>query len=836
MPALLNLDVNMIKEFVRSAYGLHWDGYFMIEIAELQPTDPNDLNKTKFVRRKVCSYHSWSDFEKRIEDDTVANNFLQNQPHYNFYFSGGLMDNNQGQRGDNRIQSVPFLWVDVDNLDETGLAQLLSTLPIHPSGIVRTGGGYQLFWKLRQAITEKAYADAANKKVHKWVTTGKVDGTWNMGRLLRLPGTWNTKPKYPEPVPTKLEWWNNSRVYDIEEIMSQGISLGDIKIKDLEFVQKYIARGECFDEKGDRSTRDFAIVKELLRAGHSQDEILEIFKNPRFGCSDKAIERDDSYINTTYANAIAELGDVTASVWDDGLVCYKKTVSKSGVVLESQISNFALTPLKMLKLREQDQLCMQLEINLDGCKKEVLASSGYMTLPLKFIEFANLPGMSWTGTSTDFQAYIQYLAAKRIPHHESTSIIGWHDNSFVTPTETWFDPTLTYSDYIGNKFHITFGEDFNLAEDLFRGLFDRVSKIHHKHVAIPILGWMLAAPFAAKVRAAYKDQFPHLFVSGKAGRGKTTIIRALMRLLCGVDREYSASTSPAVLRRAFMSTNAFPVYIDEYDAKQTHKYQELDTNLRLGYQAGSSQFFDILFRRLVDVPLCAPVAVSGPTGFEDEALVDRSVNVHVAKLFEREDTIPTLTELQDYPSGIFLKWWVSHDPSEWIEDLGRYRELIPATDRQRMAFATMAAPLVYCAKKYWGNVIGIPQLAVLWTEHDFTQASTKEDAIDIIDQIWAKAIRGKEFVEDMNYKLDGEVLKIHQAAIGDKVMEMSPTMGFKTNITKKWYQLTLNEAMTTGEVIALNKITRINGQNLGCAWVKLSKFPLVKQEVLRGLV
>lgn len=834
LPALLNLDVEMIKDFVRSAYGQYWNGYFLIEIAELEPIDPEDLRKTKFRRRKQITYYNLADFEKRIEDDIIALNFLQNQPHYNFYFSGGLLDNDQGQRGKARIQSVPVLWVDVDDVDASQLAELLQGIPVHPSGVVRSGGGYQLFWKLSKPIEEQAYAEAANQKVHKWVTLGKVDGTWNMDRLLRLPGTWNTKPRYPEAQPAILEWWNNSRVYDINEIMSVGLSVGDIKIKDTDFVQKFIVRGECFDEKGDRSTRDFAIVKELLRAGHSTDDIHEIFKNPKFGCSDKAIDRSDSYIDTTVANAIAELGDVTASVWDDGMVCYKKTVGKNGLVLEAQISNFCMTPLKLKHLVEQDQLCIELEINLDNRRKKVLASSGMMTLPMKFIDMAQFPGMSWTGSATDFQAYIQYLSAKRIPQEESTSVVGWRDGSFVTPTETWFDPSVSYADYIGNKFHLSFGEDFDAAETAFKDLYNRVSKLHHKHVAIPILGWLLAAPFAPKIRDAYRDQFPLLFISGKKGMGKTTIVRALMRILCGVDREYSAGASPAVLRRALMSTNALPVYIDEYDARTTYKYQELDTLLRLNYQAGSAQFFDTLFRRMVDVPLYAPVAISGPTGFEDEALVDRAVNVHVDKLFTREDTVPILNELQNLPAGLFLKWWVSQPHQEWVESISGYREIVEVSDRQRMAFATIAAPLIHCSRKWWGRPIDLPELAMMWTKHDATQADAREDAIGIIDQIWAKIIRAPGVLcEGIHYKIDGDVLKIHQAAIGDKSIEFAPAMGFKTNITKKWYLLTLHEALTTGEVVAMNKVTRLDGKNTGCVWIKLAKFPLVMQEVMK---
>jgi len=377
---------------------------------------------------------------------------------------------------------------------------------------------------------------------------------------------------------------------------------------------------------------------------------------------------------------------------------------------------------------------------------------------------------------------------------------------------------------------ITITRDHEIKSKLFEGL-PKLLDMHHEYVTLPILGWFLAAPFAQKIREKYFGQFPLLCVGGRPGCGKTSILRALNQVLYGIHNEYSATATLAVLRRVLMSTNAFPVYIDEYDAKQTHKYTELDTYFRLAYQAGSSPFFDVNSRSILELVLQAPICVSGTTGFEDDALADRSVNVRIESPFTQEH-VENFYWFKEFPPGIFLEHWLSTPSEEWIANIKNLKTLVRGcSDRQQMAFAAMAAPLVHLADQL-GEKFNPGKLVNIWLKQTSRTEDHKEDVLHILDSLLARVARLKgEFLEGMHYKVDGGTIKIHQALAVDTMLRIVPEMQFKTNVTRKWIQTGFADLITTGEVIEKNKVTKIEGRNVACLILRGDKFPLLMQEI-----
>ena len=119
------------------------------------------------------------------------------------------------------------VWVDIDvkndHHSKVGLAQTLDQvvsgvmgLTMKPSLIVTTGGGIHAYWLFKEPWTlesndERARAQALVEGYQKWIasTCGfTVDATYDLSRLLRLPGTVNHKyrrvatgsmPHTPEP-------------------------------------------------------------------------------------------------------------------------------------------------------------------------------------------------------------------------------------------------------------------------------------------------------------------------------------------------------------------------------------------------------------------------------------------------------------------------------------------------------------------------------------------------------------------------------------------------------------------------------------------------------------
>jgi hypothetical protein len=124
----------------------------------------------------------------------------------------------QGRGGDDECVRLPALFADFDLTgpnhkaenyppDEAALKEIMHKLP--PASIlVATGGGYHAYWKLNPP-REAADAMMDLKKWDNYVVGTaaeigyKVDGIFQLSRVLRLPGSLNCK-NLEHPVPVKI--------------------------------------------------------------------------------------------------------------------------------------------------------------------------------------------------------------------------------------------------------------------------------------------------------------------------------------------------------------------------------------------------------------------------------------------------------------------------------------------------------------------------------------------------------------------------------------------------------------------------------------------------------
>jgi putative DNA primase/helicase len=130
---------------------------------------------------------------------------------------------------------IPFLWLDADAVhgvhktddgllrDLGHLQDLLAGFPHSPTGVVDTGGGWQLFWKLAEPIDAQ---DDGQLWLDRWQTTWTriadeagvhLDNTADRARLLRMVGSINTKfPEGDRPT-VKVIFLDASRQYGLDD-------------------------------------------------------------------------------------------------------------------------------------------------------------------------------------------------------------------------------------------------------------------------------------------------------------------------------------------------------------------------------------------------------------------------------------------------------------------------------------------------------------------------------------------------------------------------------------------------------------------------------------------
>jgi hypothetical protein len=86
-----------------------------------------------------------------------------------------------------------------------------------PSAIVRSGGGLHIYWIGREALTPQEwlpYAQGLKTLLFANKVFADTVVTTDAARILRIPGTLNHKPKYPQPMPVELVDGLPLTVYD----------------------------------------------------------------------------------------------------------------------------------------------------------------------------------------------------------------------------------------------------------------------------------------------------------------------------------------------------------------------------------------------------------------------------------------------------------------------------------------------------------------------------------------------------------------------------------------------------------------------------------------------
>ncbi|MGO9627244.1 MAG: DUF5906 domain-containing protein [Steroidobacteraceae bacterium] len=191
---------------------------------------------------------------------------------YNLYWSVNPTDKFVDKKPDKTdIESVGWLHVDIDDPSPEALDRLRN-YRVPPTLIIFSGGGYQGFWKLREP--QHANGNAERLEAYNQLLIrdlGGDKGTWNIDRVMRLPGTTNY------PTATKLKKGRvpidaslleaHARIYDLGDF-GEAAPAADAALKDVP------KAGAPAPEKSiDRSAELLAKAGKRVRAGMKDPDI-----------------------------------------------------------------------------------------------------------------------------------------------------------------------------------------------------------------------------------------------------------------------------------------------------------------------------------------------------------------------------------------------------------------------------------------------------------------------------------------------------------------------------------------------------------------------------------
>jgi hypothetical protein len=115
------------------------------------------------------------------------------------------------------IRQIPALWCDIDfkGIEQKNADKLIAESPSPSSAIVKSGGGYHLYWFLKEPLEKSdiPLVESLNLKLAAYYQADLVPA--EAARVLRIPGSINIK--YDPPRPVVLKNLDPTRRYDPDD-------------------------------------------------------------------------------------------------------------------------------------------------------------------------------------------------------------------------------------------------------------------------------------------------------------------------------------------------------------------------------------------------------------------------------------------------------------------------------------------------------------------------------------------------------------------------------------------------------------------------------------------
>ena len=526
----------------------------------------------------------------------------------------------------NDVYGTRALWVDVDVL----------TLPkstFVPSIIVHSGGGFHLYWLLKEYCTNVAKIEEANKLLAKLV---EGDSCHNVNRFLRVPGTLNAK----RGAICKLGQVHDY-VYDIEDFETLAKLEGKAHHK--------IYTGDSRGYRS-RSERDWAVIALLINAGASDELIRTIFISQP--CGDKF--RDPETNGPEYLAHTIEKARMAAL---SGSLVAKKSTGPTIVEMpdgyyidgargRKRISTFVLDPTIMLARdmsedTSEDAIVCDV-IHPNHTWKDVIFPRGAFNDRKALDKRLSLVAWTWLGRDDDVRLLLPHLLtkleAKGLPKTAATQVLGRHRDYFVANTqcvskdEVWTGTTgpIVFFGAARERPEILYSDVPALPGDLVNSLI----QINNPAIIWPIIGWFMATPYKPLLEN-YELRFPVLNVYGTKGSGKTATLRVMQTLMgYKIPHMYDCATTKFVKLTLLGSTNAVPISFSEYRA---HLVEQVLHYVLLAYDTGHDPRGKS-DQTTVDYPLTAPFSIDGEDVISDPAAKERIIGVRMTPATVYEGT------------------------------------------------------------------------------------------------------------------------------------------------------------------------------------------------------
>jgi hypothetical protein len=688
-----------------------------------------------------------NDYYISVQQDTVDNaafyqseHDLSSLPPDRPCWFGPAMRKTKGNKKED-IAGTIALWADVD-----GESPFMSTLP--PSLLVKSGGGWHAYWLLGNPIEDVDAIERLNKILVADVPGGDAS-CYNANRILRVPGTINTK--YEPPRTVLLHTYQPEIFYTV----------ADIEILErLPDVAKHKIR--TGDSRGyrSRSERDWAIIVALVKVGASDQLIKMLFgKQP---CGDKARLEAENYLEHTLQKAREEHkptvlqtkgGTGTAIIeGDDGFYVTGRSTRR--------ITTFLFEPELLLDGHDfGNEDAIVGKVSAEGFEwPNVTFGRAAFTSVSKLDSYLPVAAWQFLDTEQSLRALLPYLMgklqAKGLPKVKATNTLGLHkvkgqwmylgNNQTLSATEMWDGFTGPIAWLPVRREHATLDLKPNAQVEYVQQLMQTVSQLNDPEAIWPIIGWYTMSCLKPAIEeCGYR--FPILNIAGTRGSGKTTLIlRVFMKMFGQTDpKSYDAGTTRFVTLSLMGSSNAVPVAFSEF------RYDAVLSFVRyilLSYDTGHDPR-GRPDQTTVDYALSAPFSIDGEDVVEDPAAKERLIIsiLHPQSISELSAAYRSMGRFRELfgtnPGGYIIQRLLGKVPSLLDTLKQSHAELTEAFPIQIPDRVRRNYTVAWTGIKWWCDIAGM----------DLPDVKTLQSSIDqIYDTVTGRSKTLADFmVEDI---------------------------------------------------------------------------------------
>lgn len=394
-----------------------------------------------------------------------------------------------------------------------------------------------------------------------------------------------------------------------------------------------------------QSDADFALTLKLaFWCGKDQEQIDRLFRKSglfREKWDERHYGDGSTYGQATIKNACDKTENVYTADGDSGIFVMRGAYYRMRGKSAAAVTNFLIEPVEMVISDEESQLTANF-VTPDGFRQTLTYSSSDMASTAKFKAVLNKRtiSLSFFGSDGDLEELKAYISQLRWPMKTGVKACGIYPyagrNVFVCSDGAIEEGGKKVDGIVQLPKYEEIETDILLTDpikpDGLKKLGDVILSYNNEQKTVSVLSWC-AACFMKELFREQGIKFPHLFLIGEAGSGKSSTLEAVILPIFSKTKVIAATqVTSFTLMHASASSNTIPFALDEFKPSKIDRTRinALYNHFRDTYD-GHQGVRGRADQTTVKYTLSAPLVTAGEEAADETAIRERSIELLFSK-------------------------------------------------------------------------------------------------------------------------------------------------------------------------------------------------------------